>query len=178
MSARKPMSQKLRFEVFKRDGFKCQYCGAHPPAALLEVDHIHPVALGGDNDPDNLITACLPCNRGKSAVPLTVVPQSLEDKAAEVAEREAQIKGYTEIMNAARERLEQDVWRAIEYWQGEVESVRHETFTTIKRFVERLGVHEVMDAIDIMHNARIRGARHQLKYIAGVCWNKIRRLEQ
>lgn len=25
---RKAMSKKLRFEVFKRDGFCCQYCGA------------------------------------------------------------------------------------------------------------------------------------------------------
>lgn len=27
--ARKSISKKLRFDVFKRDGFKCQYCGAH-----------------------------------------------------------------------------------------------------------------------------------------------------
>lgn len=60
---RKPMSKKLRFDVFKRDGFKCMYCGAHPPAAVLEVDHIKPVADGGANRMDNLITACICWNK-------------------------------------------------------------------------------------------------------------------
>lgn len=58
-------SKKLRFEVFKRDCFTCQYCGAQPPNTTLEVDHIHPVAEGGKTAIDNLITACEPCNRGK-----------------------------------------------------------------------------------------------------------------
>jgi 5-methylcytosine-specific restriction endonuclease McrA len=42
-NTRKPLSKKLRFEVFKRDGFSCQYCGAHPPDVLLEIDHVIPV---------------------------------------------------------------------------------------------------------------------------------------
>ncbi len=29
------ISKRLRFEVFKRDGFVCQYCGNHPPAVVL-----------------------------------------------------------------------------------------------------------------------------------------------
>lgn len=63
---RKSISKKTRFEVFKRDGFKCQYCGAAAPEAILEVDHINPVSKGGDNDVMNLITSCKPCNSGKS----------------------------------------------------------------------------------------------------------------
>lgn len=171
------LSKKTRFEVFKRDGFACQYCGAHPPSAILEVDHIDPVANGGGNDIDNLITACLPCNRGKGVIPLTVAPQSLADKSAEIAEREEQLRGYAAILEARRDRLEVETWRAIEHWQGEQESVRNDVFSSIQRFVERLGVHEVLDAIDIMHGARVFGVRRQLRYIAGVCWNKIRRLE-
>jgi hypothetical protein len=58
-------SKKLRFDVFKRDRFTCQYCGAQPPGVVLEVDHIHPVVEGGKTSIDNLITACEPCNRGK-----------------------------------------------------------------------------------------------------------------
>ena len=38
---RVPMSKKMRFDVFKRDGFQCQYCGSTPPSVVLEVDHIH-----------------------------------------------------------------------------------------------------------------------------------------
>jgi hypothetical protein len=63
---RKAISKKVRFEVFKRDGFKCQYCGACAPEAILEVDHINPISKGGDNDLMNLITSCKPCNAGKS----------------------------------------------------------------------------------------------------------------
>lgn len=37
MTKRKSISKKVRFEVFKRDGFSCQYCGATPPGALLHV---------------------------------------------------------------------------------------------------------------------------------------------
>ena len=61
------MSKKLRFEVFSRDSFTCQYCGISPPDANLHVDHIIPVAAGGTNDIDNLATACQSCNTGKGA---------------------------------------------------------------------------------------------------------------
>lgn len=59
------ISKKLRFEVFKRDSFKCQYCGKESPNVILEVDHIHPVSKSGKNDILNLITSCFDCNRGK-----------------------------------------------------------------------------------------------------------------
>ena len=61
-TTRKGISKKTRFDVFKRDLFACQYCGAHPPGVLLHVDHIVAVASGGTNDKDNLVTACQPCN--------------------------------------------------------------------------------------------------------------------
>ncbi len=67
---RTPIPRRLRFEVFKRDSFKCQYCGAGRPNVELHVDHIRPVAHGGTNDITNLITACAACNMGKGAVPL------------------------------------------------------------------------------------------------------------
>lgn len=63
---RKTISKKNRFEVFKRDKFSCQYCGASAPEAVLEIDHIVPIASGGDSSVMNLITACFSCNRGKS----------------------------------------------------------------------------------------------------------------
>lgn len=60
-----PISRKLRFEVFRRDNFTCQYCGRQTPAIILEVDHIFPKARGGHDDTQNLITSCFDCNRGK-----------------------------------------------------------------------------------------------------------------
>ena len=60
------VGKTLRFEVFKRDGFTCQYCGSRPPDVVLELDHIDPRAAGGGDEVINLITACFDCNRGKS----------------------------------------------------------------------------------------------------------------
>ena len=63
------ITKKLRFEVFKRDGFKCAYCGKNPPQVTLEVDHIDPKSKGGKDDINNLVSACFDCNRGKKAIP-------------------------------------------------------------------------------------------------------------
>lgn len=62
----------LRFEVMKRDGFRCTYCGCGPPDGVsLQVDHVLPVSAGGTNVPANLTTSCQPCNRGKGRFLLT-----------------------------------------------------------------------------------------------------------
>ena len=68
MNERKTIPNYIRFQVFKRDRFTCQYCGRS--GVELEVDHIQPLASGGTNDLDNLITACKDCNRGKRDMPV------------------------------------------------------------------------------------------------------------
>jgi len=88
---RKSISKKLRFEVFKRDSFTCQYCGAKAPDVLLHVDHITPVSKGGKNTLMNLVTACERCNLGKSNEPLdenTAVKKSQTQAALLQARRE------------------------------------------------------------------------------------------
>ncbi len=60
------ISPKERFAVFQRDGFKCQYCGATKDKKELEIDHKKAVSHGGTDEFNNLITACIDCNRGKS----------------------------------------------------------------------------------------------------------------
>jgi hypothetical protein len=74
MAKRKSTGKRLRFEVFKRDHFTCQYCGAQPPAVVLVVDHVTPVCEGGESSIDNLITACETCNQGKAGKSLSHVP--------------------------------------------------------------------------------------------------------
>lgn len=62
------ISKRLRFEILRRDEHCCRYCGEHAsPDVKLTVDHVLPVALGGTDDPANLVAACGPCNSGKSA---------------------------------------------------------------------------------------------------------------
>lgn len=173
---RQKISARVRFDVFKRDGFVCHYCGAHPPDALLEVDHIEPVAAGGSNDVDNLITACQRCNRGKGAVPLSVVPQSLAEKAQEVREREAQIAGYREVMDARAGRIEADAWRALRlmFPTAATDGVRRDWLLSTKRFVERMPTHEVMQAAEIAFAKPINSDAQRFRYFCGVCWSKIK----
>lgn len=57
--------QVLRFEVFKRDNFRCVYCGATPDKKELHCDHVTPRCEGGKDEMRNLVTACKDCNEGK-----------------------------------------------------------------------------------------------------------------
>lgn len=62
----KAESLRLRFEVFKRDGYRCQICGkAAADGARLEPDHRTPKSAGGADTMENLWTLCFECNRGK-----------------------------------------------------------------------------------------------------------------
>ena len=61
---------KVRFEIFKRDRFCCVYCGVDGRMTRLVLDHRVPLARGGLDIPENLVTACEPCNSGKGARPL------------------------------------------------------------------------------------------------------------
>lgn len=61
------VSKRLRYEILRRDNHTCRYCGATAPDVPLRVDHVTPVALGGTDTPDNLVTSCEPCNSGKSS---------------------------------------------------------------------------------------------------------------
>lgn len=56
---------KLRGEVFRRDSFKCVYCGSDGGAAALQCDHVIPWSRGGATALENLATACRPCNASK-----------------------------------------------------------------------------------------------------------------
>ncbi|MGW7296135.1 HNH endonuclease [Streptomyces xiamenensis] len=61
------VSKRLRYEILRRDNHTCRYCGAAAPDAPLRIDHVTPVALGGTDTADNLVTACEPCNSGKTS---------------------------------------------------------------------------------------------------------------
>ncbi len=62
------MSMSLRYDVLKRDNYKCCICGASArmDGVKLEVDHIKPISKGGKTVLNNLQTLCMDCNRGKS----------------------------------------------------------------------------------------------------------------
>jgi hypothetical protein len=70
----------LRFKIFQRDKFTCQYCGQKAPDVKLEVDHIKEASNGGGDEESNLITSCWACNKGKSSL-------SIIDKWTDIKER-------------------------------------------------------------------------------------------
>lgn len=171
------ISKKVRFDVFKRDGFRCTYCGATPSdSVLLEVDHIHPVAEGGTNESDNLVTACFECNRGKGAELLSVIPQSLEDKAAETAEREAQIRAYYEVLEAKKQRKDEELWSIADILMERYrdESILRTRLASIRSFLERLDYYEVREAMEIATD-KMYSSGPAFKYFCGICWRKIKR---
>jgi len=64
-------SLRLRFQVLKRDDFRCQACGKSPsafPGLYLHVDHNVAWSRGGETTLENLRTLCEACNLGKSNI--------------------------------------------------------------------------------------------------------------
>ena len=109
MSERKSISKKIRFEVFKRDSFTCQYCGKKPPEVMLEIDHLKPVSKNGTNDINNLVTSCFDCNRGKSNIELKQLPNSLQANLEVLQEKEEQLKEYHKLIRRIEKRLDKEV---------------------------------------------------------------------
>lgn len=172
---RKPLSKKMRFDVFKRDSFKCQYCGATPPAVVLEVDHVHPVALGGKDRIDNLITACFDCNRGKGAGLLSSVPESLADRAALMKEKLDQMKAFQRLINSKRKLEEQQIDDVEAAFQVHFDdySFNDKFRQSVRLFLQKLPPNIV---VDYMHLActRIPRQHDATKYFCGICWKAIK----
>jgi len=173
--ARSPIGKKKRFDVFKRDGFKCQYCGAMPPDTTLEVDHIVPVSGGGDDSADNLITACFGCNRGKGDRSLAAIPQTLEDKAAEIAEREAQVTALAALIKEAHDLAEDRMWEIAEILHPDAsKGYSRANCQSIRRFIDGLGFPVVYEAALLSASRHPPMSSRCFRYFCGVCWNRIR----
>lgn len=174
MAERKPISKKLRFEIFKRDGFTCQYCGKMSPDVVLEVDHIKPVASGGKNEMLNLVTACLSCNRGKGATELsdesTVFKQ--QKQLAEANERRIQLQ----MMLAWKAELARLFEDQIDYICGvffsRYKRVLHDhERQTIKSAIKRFGFDETCEAVEIAA-LKYDWYFEALEKLGGICYNR------
>lgn len=53
-----------RFEIFNRDKYTCQYCGLK--TRNLTLDHVIPRFRGGQHTWENVVSACVACNRHKA----------------------------------------------------------------------------------------------------------------
>lgn len=150
---RKPVSAGLRFEVFKRDKFTCQYCGRAAPEVVLNCDHVRPVADGGDNDPLNLITSCKACNGGKGAVPLgdTAVIDRQHAMLAELEERRQQLemmlRWRDELQNLAGDVVEEVCARIAERGPGFTPDPARRL--KVKQWLKSFTLSEILAAVDL-----------------------------
>lgn len=176
MAARKPLSKKTRFEVFKRDGFTCAYCGGQPPKVVLHCDHVIAVASGGSNDIDNLVTACDACNLGKGARELTAVPLTIEQKTEALREREDQIVAFNALLAEKRERLESCAWMVATIFlnQWNEDGFRKDWFASIERFIDKLPLDYVIDAAGRAVTKQPRNKQAAFSYFCGICWNLVK----
>lgn len=152
MSKRKTMSKKLRFDVFKRDRFQCQYCGKTAPDAVLEVDHINPVSDGGSDEIMNLVTSCFDCNRGKGKRKLAD-SESLKKaykQTADLQERREQIEMMMEWRNLEVE-FSSNIGNAFEKELKEIYGITIEDerlSSQIKRSIKKYGYDLMIDVVE------------------------------
>lgn len=177
MSKRKTLRPVDRFEIFKRDCFTCQYCGAKPPGVLLHVDHILPIAKGGGNESSNLVTACQDCNQGKAARLLTSVPLSLKETAARAAEMDLQLQAWQAQQEERVKRREAEAWKVVhELFGVDRNTVAMDYFRSILRFIDSIGTVGVLEAVDIAKcNCKDWWNEDRyFRYFCGICWNLLR----
>lgn len=174
-SARKPIPARVRFEVFKRDGFTCLYCGRKPPTVTLEIDHVVAVANGGTNAPQNLATACSDCNGGKSAVPLSSIPPSLKAQRKVAEERRRQTEAYWAWLKENFDAREAEI--------DEIDKLYSDSFfedgyglsnsarASVRHFLDKLPKQRILEAVYLTAGA---APKKPFSYFCAICWNWIR----
>ncbi len=103
-----------RFNVFLRDRFQCQYCGARDD---LTFDHLVPRSRGGATTWENIVTACAPCNLrkgGKSAREAQMFPAQMPKRPTMA---ELHVRGRRFPPNYLH-----DSWTDYLYWDTELEA--------------------------------------------------------
>lgn len=111
------VTKRLRYEVLRRDNHTCRYCGATPPDVKLTVDHVTPVALGGTDEPANLVAACADCNAGKSSTsPDDALVEDVSQDAlrwAKAMERAAEMQEEERDLIYEWRKLVHDEWTTV-----------------------------------------------------------------
>jgi len=112
----KPRSQVAftRFNLFLRDEFTCQYCGAKGD---LTFDHVVPRARGGITSWENVVAACSPCNLKKGSKSLREIGFTLRRRPRRPAAEELRNIGRKFPPNMLHES-----WLDFLYWDAELEA--------------------------------------------------------
>lgn len=174
------LSKRLRFEILRRDNHACRYCGAGAPDTKLVVDHVIPVALGGSDEPSNLVTACEPCNSGKSAM----APDApvVDDVQADALRWGRAMEEATRITRQAikdREQFASDF--KVDIWDDWTWDFGKKTFPlptgwedSVLRFRDAgIGAGDFEHAIEITMRKHKVNPSDRFRYMCGVLWTMI-----
>lgn len=179
------VTKRTRFEVLRRDDHTCQYCGAKAPDVTLQIDHVIPVALGGDDKPGNLVTACKDCNGGKSSIPPDApLVQSLSAEAAAYAlgmqDKMTRFRADIQALDGYVDEFRQ-VWDDWGLGEGDVRQrvpLPHDYRMTLYRWmrmgiptdVYELAIPAAMSRTNVTLDAKFT-------YMAGIVWNMVNERE-
>lgn len=176
--ARKGLSKRLRFEIFKRDGFKCLYCGATPAQKAMRVDHVKPVVAGGGDEPTNLVTSCFDCNAGKGPVSLEHQQHAAGFATAADKEHAAQIRAWLAVqkeIEAARVEVADELAEKWEYYLG---PISQQAYDRLPRLSTEFRFDELTQAMAIVARKFGRelefsgnAAKQHEKYFSGILRN-------
>jgi hypothetical protein len=92
-----------------------------------------------------------------------------------VAEREAQIRAYYQVLELQKERQDEEAWSVAEIFMERFseDSIHRDRMVSIRMFLQRLNVFTVREAMEIAC-ARKYSPNPGFKYFCGICWNKIK----
>jgi hypothetical protein len=164
------LSKRVRFEIFKRDSWRCIYCGATPNDGPLHVDHVKPVAAGGTNDPANLVTACGACNLGKSSVPLEQRRYSTGKATEADLDHAEQIREWLAVQRdvmAAKEEVYDELLGAWERYCG---PAPRDLRARLPKMLERLPAHRLVEAFAVVGDQGPSGGG-RVRYLYGILRN-------
>lgn len=179
------VSKRLRYEILRRDNHTCRYCGASAPDVPLRVDHVTPVALGGGDKPENLVTSCEPCNSGKSSA--TVDSAVVADVSNDALRWADAMKQAAEELRsqAAPKRAYRDAFQqAWNEWTWERNGTRitHSLpdgwKSSLDNFREAGLPTEVWpDIIEKAMTSKTVNAENLFRYSCGIGWRMVRELQ-
>lgn len=186
VTKRKSLSKKVRFEVFKRDSFTCQYCGRKAPDVLLEVDHIKPVARGGNNDILNLVTSCKDCNSGKGDRELSdsEAIDKRREQLEELQDRKEQLDMLFEWHEDLSELDVKVVDRLATFWETEAPgwSVSDSGRAELRKLTRKYSVDEILESMRIAVDSYLEidesgkstpsSWDEAFEKIPGICYNR------
>lgn len=165
---RKALSKRTRFEIFKRDRFRCTYCGATPVDRPMHVDHVKPVVEGGTDAPENLVTACGDCNLGKGGVPLEKKRHPVGRLTEADLDHAEQIREYLAVQRDVSEAREGLKDYLLQEWERRLGPPPKALRSRVVPIVTEFGSERLMEAFDIIEERGPRNGTDQLRYLHGI----------